>query len=191
MNTNRTFVGIDYSMTSPAITVYRGEPKDFTFDKCKIHFVAQTKAQVGVFENLTGYAMSIVVPDYVHEIERFRSLARWAVSCIPDDGSEIVSFIEGYSMGSKGNVFNIGENTAVLKNCLADRGIYPQIFAPTEVKQNAGKGNYDKNQMHRAFVQLTGTNLHNILCPKKANVGSPDGDIVDSFFVLRTGIQLY
>jgi Holliday junction resolvasome RuvABC endonuclease subunit len=85
-------------------------------------------------------------------------------------------------------VFNIAENTALLKWKMWERGINVEIVPPTALKKWAtGKGNADKDRMHDAFQKETGVNLWKIMTPDKKNVESPTADIVDAWALCKWG----
>ena len=89
-------------------------------------------------------------------------------------------------MGSRGKVFNIAENTGVLKYKIYNLGIPLEIVPPTTVKKFAtGKGNSDKDQMHQAFMQDTGIDLKYKITPDKTKVSNPVSDIVDSYYICK------
>ena len=69
--------------------------------------------------------------------------------------------MEGYAYGtSKGVVFEIGENTGVLKHKLMKAQISIDIFAPSEIKKHATtRGNANKVDMEYAFRSHTGVDL--------------------------------
>ena len=63
-----------------------------------------------------------------------------------------VIMLEGYSMGAKGRIFDIGEATGIFKLYLSNQKVNPLIIAPTQVKKLAtGKGNANKFQMLEKF----------------------------------------
>ena len=47
----KKIIGIDYSLSSPAICVCRG---DFKFDNCKIYYLTNVKKYEGDFGNING-----------------------------------------------------------------------------------------------------------------------------------------
>jgi len=94
--------------------------------------------------------------------------------------------IEGYSMGSKGKVFNIAENTGVLKYKIHNLGIPLEVIPPTTLKKYATtKGNSDKGMMHNSFMKETGINLKKEITPDKGKVDNPVSDIVDSYYICK------
>jgi Holliday junction resolvasome RuvABC endonuclease subunit len=85
--------------------------------------------------------------------EAIRSLA---LSVAPD-----LVVVEGYSMGSRGRVFDIGELGGIVKVLLADMGIPVAIVPPSCLKKFAtGKGNADKDSMLEAAIRNFGFGGH-------------------------------
>ena len=65
--------------------------------------------------------------EYTNPIERFANLSTWALTII-NKLTDPKIFIEGYSFGSKGQaVFQIAENTGLLKYKIYQTGIPNQI----------------------------------------------------------------
>ena len=79
-------------------------------------------------------------------------------------------------------MFNIGENTGLLKHKLYKNNLYPKVVTPTEIKKWAtGKGNASKTDMYNAFVDQTGVELKDILeCEPES---TPLSDVVDAFLI--------
>lgn len=174
------YAGIDYSMSTPAITV--GPSSDFS--KCKSFFYTKVKKFDGAFAHNIYGMMNM---PYESEMERFNNLAEWAVAILKKFNVKEVC-IEGYSMGSKGAVFNIGENTGILKYHLWKNGIKYYTVAPTQAKKHfTGKGNSNKEAMHDSFVERTGVSVAEVLNGKEKD--SPVSDVVDSFAMLCFGID--
>lgn len=176
------YAAIDYSMSSPAITV--GQSTDYS--KCKSFFYTTKKTLEGKHgRNIYG---TLALP-YETEMERFNNIGEWTISVLKWFTVTEVC-IEGYSMGSKGNVFNIGENTGILKHMLWKNGHKYHVPAPTQIKKHfTGKGNSNKTQMHDAFVQKTGVDLTAVF-GKKAD-SNPISDVVDSYAILDCGFNQY
>jgi len=176
-------VGIDYSMNSPAIAI--APIGASTFADCTIHYTDTKKA---IFSGLPNIHHQSLKHQKDSPEKRFDWLSSWVTEKISPNS---IVFLEGYSMGSKGTVFHIGENTGVLKHKLFNRGLSLQLVPPTTLKKFAsGKGNSDKNKMFDAFVSQTGIDLFKKLkmkCPSK--IGSPYSDIIDAYFLCRYGIN--
>lgn len=169
------FIGIDYSMTSPAFTVLYPDGRFIT------HFFASNKKQEGLLDsNLVGHPYNY--SGNSSDFARYHFLAEWFMEhCAPTPLDKIA--IEGYSMGSVGAVFNIAENTAVLKYRLFEKGIKWIEVPPTTVKKSAtGKGNADKLMMYDVFVEKTSIDPRKML-DSKAKLGSPFTDIADSYHI--------
>lgn len=182
-------VGIDYSMSCPAITSLVIKPGkallDFKYEDTEQFFLLDNAKRVkasGCFKNIYGSAPS----HYNCDEERYNSIAWWAMGCLARYTSVEV-FIEDYAFAAKGRVFNIGENTGHLKQLLWSKKIPFHVVAPTAVKKLAtGKGNADKTVMASAFTELTGIDLADYIGVKPGD--SPAGDLIDSYFILRHGL---
>lgn len=165
--------GIDYSMSSPAIAVY-DTTKPFIFENIKFFNLNKTKK----YQGINGPIRIDDFLPYTSAEERFKNIATWAIRILLDEGvTEAV--LEGYSMGSKGNVFDIAENTSVLKQYMFERGIKFYTPAPTSVKKNfCGSGNAKKPVMCASFAERFGKRISDIIgCPLD---GSPENDLVDA-----------
>ena len=170
----RTKIGIDYSMTSPAICIGNG-----TFANCKILYLTPTKKFAKSY--LEGKIRGFHFGTWASEEFRFDYISNWILAQIPFEG-EIEVILEGYAFAAKGQVFNIGENTGLLKHKLYKADIHPFMPTPTQIKKQAtGKGNASKSMMYNAFVEITGINLSEIMdCNPESN---PLSDVIDSFFI--------
>ena len=173
-----TIVGIDYSMSSPAITIFSGNLESFCYSNCQCFFLTSNKKFVGKFQpNIIGTEM----PFWNSEEERFDHISSWALSCLPDKVDLIG--IEGYSFGSKGRVFNIAENCGLLKHKLWKLKIPIEIVAPSAIKKHgAGKGNAKKEVLEEHFLAKTGLDLRTILGQTQKQM-NPSSDIIDSYFL--------
>ena len=167
---------IDYSMTCPAITLYDGGK--FDFNNVKSYYRIDNKKYIGTFGNVRGTA----IQPYSTEMQRYINHAEWVISIIRQ--CSIVA-IEGYSMGSRGKVFHIAENTAILKYMLELNHIPYITVPPTRVKKHAIKGNASKEEMYEAFVNQNKVDLKEQIGYTAKKIGSPVSDIVDSFFICK------
>jgi hypothetical protein len=93
--------------------------------------------------------------------------------------------MEGYSMGSKGQVYNIGENGGLLKHKLWKSNISFINPPPTTVKKFfSGKGNAKKDFMFHALVEREPEcSILPALLECKID-SSPLSDVVDSYAML-------
>lgn len=186
--------GIDYSLTSPAICTWDDMDGEFCFENCRFFFITGVKKYQDKFgDNIFGTPFS----DWYTEQFRYDFISEWAMNCMSKDGAPKIIGIEGYSMGSKGKVFNLAENCGILKHKIwkewetnpiikTTTGIFP----PTTVKKFAtGKGNADKESMYGAFVTETGVDLMNIMGQSTTKVSSPVSDIVDAFYMAKYALE--
>ncbi len=173
--------GIDYSMTSPAVcSIVNG-----TYT---IRFLTSTQRHLQTYQFESKVGPITVIgdpqPEYLSQEERFDKIGSWAFSLLQK--GRII--IEDYSMGSKGKVFHIAENCGLLKHKIWSAGFGFETVPPTSLKKFAtGKGNSDKNIMHRAFAELTGIDLMKEMTPNAKECSSPVSDVVDAFFLARFG----
>ena len=175
--------GIDYSMTSPAICAI--DNGTYT-----IRFLTDTQRhlQTHEFESKVGPITVIgdAYPEYLSQEERFDKIACWAIGCLGK--GRII--LEDYAMGAKGRVFHIAENCGLLKHKIWKSGFEYETVPPTTLKKFAsGKGNSDKNAMHRVFTELTGVDLMKEMTPNAKDCGNPVSDVVDAFFLARFGLS--
>ena len=166
-------------MSCPAMCLMGDSP---TFDDCKFFYLTGVKKAEGIF--LKGKITGTLHKEYYSEQERFDDISDFFLTKIPMKPLPDIA-IEDYSFGSKGRVFNIAENTGLLKHKLWEVGYKFNVVAPTTVKKFAtGKGNADKEKMYEAFVKETGIDISKIMFPDRA-LGSPVSDIVDSYYIAK------
>jgi len=171
------FVGIDYSLSSPCVCICKAE--DFNFLNCRFYFLTDTKKYNIDIDNIQGDLHS----HYFVEEERFYNITRWVCDLLEE---EDIIYMEGYSLGSTGRVFNIAENTGILKYKLWQSRIPVEVIPPSAVKKLAtGKGNSDKAAMYVQFTQDTDIPLMDIISPEKTKVSNPVSDIVDAFYICK------
>ena len=175
------FAGIDYSMTSPAVAVCNGH---WSFANCKFYYLTTKTKFVWRDDKIVGEPFL----DWSCPEERFYELAKWAVSKIC---KSCLVGIEGYSYGSKGKVFEIGENAGLLKHYLYKYGHPFAIVEPKTIKKYAtGNGNADKDMMQSAFIEETGLNIKEILGMTKKS-WNPSSDIIDAYYIGKYTYEFY
>ena len=179
----KTIIGIDYSLTSPAICI----TTDFIFKNSKFFYLTNKKKYIGAMaKNIIGFEHK----EYDTPIRRFSQISDWVYELIEDTiHTEQLVYIEGYSFGSKGQgVFQIAENCGILKYRLQEFNIHYDTVVPSVVKKGAtGKGNADKDMMYDSFSKETNTDLKKIFDVEK--IGNPVSDIVDSFYIAKVGYE--
>jgi len=196
---NRTYVGIDYSMSSPAIAIYRGDPRAFEWHDVEFHYYSTVNALAkdwyrGSDVWCRGYGSLTI---HKNNEDRFMRLAQWSLVTIIGKLAELVpdpeqSFIalEDYALGGKGRVFEIAENTGCLKQILRAADYEFDLIAPTTVKKFAtGKGNAKKEQMYDAWMKETKFDIWKEMTPKRGKISSPVTDIVDAYYLLKLAIS--
>ena len=180
--------GIDYSLTSPAICVWKQNvDRLFDFDSCDLYYLETAqrlkRANIGIL-NLHPEPY----PDWETEEQRHDLLSDWAMSCI--QGCEV--FIEGYAFATSGksHVRSVAENSGLLKHKMYKSNQKFTSVPPTVIKKYAtGKGNANKEVMYEAFNAelLTPPDLKTTLKPKSTKLTSPVTDIVDAYFIAKWG----
>ena len=177
-------IGIDYSLTSPAICFHEG--KSWNPSNAKFYFF------VGKEKDMVTDPMffSTVYPKYENQQERYEFLAKWAADIAKENFADFV-FIEGYAFGAKGRVFHIAENCGVMKQKLwTEFHLACTELAPSEVKKSAtGSGNANKEKMVGVFETETGIELRHRLGISKPNVWNPVSDIADAYHVCKLGFE--
>ena len=177
VETPKTIIGIDYSLTSPAISIDNGALMFF-------YLTGKKKWSMTMNDMIVGEAHK----EYKTDIERFKNISDFAIDLIKETINPHV-FIEGYSFGSKGRgVFQIAENCGILKYRLEELNIPYKTVVPSVVKKFAtGKGNADKDKMYEHFVKDLKIDLKKIFDTEK--VGNPISDIVDSYYIAKVGYE--
>jgi Holliday junction resolvasome RuvABC endonuclease subunit len=180
--TKTTIIGIDYSLTSPAVCI--NDEGDLMF-----YYLTNKKKWIGqMAKNIIGYEHQ----EYDTPIKRFSQISDWVFDILKDTfHKQQEVFIEGYSFGSKGQgIFQIAENCGILKYRLQENKIPYDTVVPSVVKKGAtGKGNADKDMMYEAFVKETNIDLKQIFDTEK--VGNPISDIADSYFIQKVGYDIH
>lgn len=160
----------------------------------KFYYMTTTKSRVNITKYLDSRLIefdSSVSQDIRDEkvgssMNRFTTIARYFTSRMVAKSVEHV-FLEGYSLGSKGKVFSIAENTAVLKMYLMKMEVPVTIIPPTVIKKFAtGKGNSNKQAMIEAYERAVSADW---LVPISHYKDSPYSDCVDAYWILHCGLD--
>ncbi len=175
---NQILAGIDYSLSNPTICLHPAN-KSFALEHCSIHYLTGSKKGEGKF--LEGRVIGKALPLWTIPEQRYYQITSWALNVM---GEANPVAIEDYAFAAKGRVFNIGENTGLLKYYLWKVSKNYTAIPPTVIKKFAsGKGNANKDAMHDAFVKETGTDLMKVY--GTTNTNSPINDVVDAFYVCK------
>lgn len=182
-------IGIDYSLTSPAVCVHPKD-KEWSFNNCRFHFLTSKKTLDGSF--LDGRIRGQLFRAYSEDIERFTQNAiDIKRSVAPITLGDHVA-IEGYAFGARGSrIFQIGEATGILSlmmmledGSMLNKGRNIHRPAPSMIKKYAtGKGNANKEAMLEAFKKDTGVDLIAALHMKRLT--NPVDDLVDSYWICK------
>ena len=178
-------LGIDYSLTSPALCLYQAG--DFSFDNVQFFYLSSVKKSLKQNERFHGTQY----PEYSDMTGRYHAISEWALAIVRQFNVERV-YIEDYAFAATGRVFNIAENTGILKYRLWNEyGIVSEAVPPTVIKKAAtGKGNANKEAMQHAFVHETGFNIKEYL-QLTDNQWNPSSDIIDSYYICKFGALNY
>src|ERR1017187_6853718 len=175
-------IGIDYSLTCPCLCISNSP----NFCDAKFYYLTSVKKNVGVFlSRITG----CLHQEFESQEERYDNIYGFFMDKIPNRISDVPPkiFIEDYSFGSKGRVFNLAENMGLLKHYLWSEHLKFDLVPPTVLKKFAtGKGNAKKEDMYEKFVKETGNALQEKLFPGR-KLGNPVTDIVDSYYLMKWG----
>ena len=186
----KKLAGIDYSLTSPAICVWKetNDNRHFSFDMCDVYYLetAQRLKRATQHEILNLHAETY--PEWETEEQRHDLLSDWAMSII--NGCQI--FMEGYAFATSGKSYvrSVAENSGLLKHKMYK---VKQVFTsipPSVIKKYAtGKGNANKDLMYDAFSEESNTpsDLQKTLRPKSNKLTNPTTDIVDSYWICKYG----
>ena len=179
MEKTSNIAGIDYSTTSPSICVKVGDSWD-------IHFLTLKKKLADEYWHQPFLFFGHSLPNIPITISRYKYISSWAMDVIKSYDVNAV-ILEDYAYAATGRVFNIGENTGILKYRLLHRDIPFYEVPPTVIKKYAtGKGNAKKEMMLSNFITTTGVNIHDVMNYAGDN---PISDIVDSFFICEYAIN--
>ena len=179
-------VGIDYSLTSPAVTECDGEWK---YENIKHYCLAKNGRQLERWGSLHNIQIT-EYPKYNTEMERYLGLSSWVIECIVKYAKRPkIVYIEDYAYAASGQrVLQIAENMAILKHTLLNYKLRYEMIPPTVIKKYASdKGNANKELMYDSFVSDTQRELtkeFQTKCDK-----NPISDIVDSYWICKYGYE--
>lgn len=167
------FVGIDYSLKSPAVCIIKGDdykwishpvpvekPKSELENQKK---VANLKDVQLIFKNDSALSSNYSdsewdkMNNYISQGEAIINLILENLSKKELETCKIHIAFEGYSFSSgSNNIIDIVGATTTLKTLIIDRGCFPNftisIFSPKNIKKFAGYGMYDKIDLFDVFT---------------------------------------
>ena len=173
--------GIDYSMTSPAICTHIG--KRWNFKNCEFYYLTSIKKLAKKFGKHGEFHGQLQPKKHKNDEERFEMISHWAIQrCFKFD----FVALEGYAFNATGRVFQVAENTGLLKHKLWESNTPFDVYSPSVIKKFAtGKGNATKEDMYDAWLKETGVDIKEMMIPNREKVGNPVTDIVDSYFICK------
>mgnify|MGYP003644110633 FL=1 len=173
--------GIDYSMTSPAICTHIG--KRWNFKNCEFYYLTSIKKLAKKFGKHGEFHGQLQPKKHKNDEERFEMISHWAIQrCFKFD----FVALEGYAFNATGRVFQVAENTGLLKHKLWESDTPFDVYSPSVIKKFAtGKGNATKEDMYDAWLKETGVDIKEMMIPNREKVGNPVTDIVDSYFICK------
>ena len=176
---NKTYLGIDYSMTLPCLCLHDKHGYEF-------HYLTKIKKYDLEFELDDISVIGHIMPEYTDDTDRWDKISDWVMDCIHHWNIDM-AILEDYSYSSTGRTFQIGENFGLLKFKLRD-SIIPFITVPPTVlkKFATGKGNANKELMQEAYVAETGIDLRHYL-GQTDKQWNPSSDIIDSYYLAEYG----
>ena len=191
----KRIAGIDYSLTSPAICVWKSTDDDgyFNFDDCDLYYLEKPRRRGSTPPGILNLHAD-PYPEWETEEERHELLSKWAMEIVNGSQAWLTTavFIEGYAFATSGksHVRSVAENTGLLKHKMYKVKQPFTSIPPTVIKKYAtGKGNANKDLMYEAFTDelLTPTDLKDRLTPKAKKLTNPVTDIVDAYFISKWG----
>lgn len=179
-----TYFGIDYSMTSPAVCIYDDSAGEFNFKNCQVYYLTQTKKYEQSFGNVSGYYF-----EHNNDLERYEIISSFFIDRVLEREPGVIVYLEDYSLGSKGRIFNIAENTGVLKYRFYQFHVQFKTIPPTVIKKFAtGKGNANKERMQEVFEQENDIRLKEELNMTEKQ-WNPSSDIIDAYYICKYGFM--
>lgn len=183
---NKVYAGIDYSMSSPGLAIWDSS-KPFNFDNVDVFALNGMKKVIGKHPFGIQIQKMPSKDEWATNEERYDQISSWVIKIFQAHGVTDV-YLESYAFGAKGLVFHIGENTGVLKHKLWNLSIPITVFAPGTIKKIAtGKGNANKERLNESFVEETGVDIK-ALFKQSEKSWNPSSDIIDAYYILKTGL---
>lgn len=173
-------VGIDYSMTCPAIYVQRDDGSEKWYVIQEVLKLVQENELVSIERH----------PKYTTKMERAIHLANWAMNILRAEGVTELN-MESFAMAASGTsaIFDTAAHTAILYQKLYEAGIVVNFIPPTTAKKYfTSKGNANKEAMCEKFFELRGWRFSDKLGSKINE--SPENDMVDAYAICLCDVRL-
>ena len=181
-NNNNIYIGIDYSISSPAICILKDDITEIHCFHKKDSFFYLVDKKLNDFK-ITTHLLDKKVLELYDYYEKQTDIILSAILHSLDSNNYYLS-LEDYSFSSNGKVFNIGEATGLLKYKLFKNRLSYIVFSPKTIKKFAtGNGNSNKDNMVDQFYQDTNIDLFKSLqLNRRKTIPSPITDIVDAYY---------
>ena len=142
----KRIAGIDYSLTSPAICVWKSTDDDgfFNFDDCDLYYLEKPRRRGSTPSGILNLHVD-PYPEWETEEERHELLSTWAMEIV--NGAQV--FIEGYAFATSGKSYvrSVAENTGLLKHKMHKIKQPFTSVPPSVIKKYAtGKGNANEKK---------------------------------------------
>jgi len=169
-------IGVDYSISCPAVCVYNGVTKPKPSD-CQFFYLTKTKKWIGEWGNVSGQEY----PQWEHPMERYTLIADWAIDAMRKGRQDWMDIpkvaIEDYGFNANGRITDLAEHTGVLKKKLWDMDVpYTSVSVGSVKKSLTGKGNSTKEDIGFLYKAEMPTVL-------PAGI-SPTADCLDAYGVM-------
>lgn len=196
-------VGIDMSLNSPGACIREDSKLEFISFVRGTNSDHQGKNQTGKhYRSLVG-SINFAHTQPKEKVEGYSHVEIWKAmdaekmcnTIMEQIGDVDYAAIEGFSYGSRGNSgLDLAGYSYVLRTLLAKKIGYEKvkIYAPSQIKKTAGKGNAGKPQIMEFFMGWQDEDLREHPLWKGLTDGTidkirkPIDDIVDAFFVQET-----
>jgi Holliday junction resolvasome RuvABC endonuclease subunit len=171
--------GMDLSINSPGKVILNLD--NSTFDVKSVSFFGYNQIKK---RTLTQCNIKIAHIDKHFQILNMCERVNIATNILNESMEEVsIIAIEGYSYGSEGRLFEIGEFTGGVKQFFYNQGKRIICYPPNCIKQFAtGSGGADKIKMKLAFKNRFPT-LYPIAIDNLPDFESPQSDLIDAFFI--------
>lgn len=163
-------IGVDASMNGSGLVKFELDDNKKIISRDYLAFVPKRSLA-------TDKIKAYLKKDFSNNFNQFRWMLKEILDFVPNDSTIA---IEGYAMGAKGNVFDIGEWGGIIKYHLLEKGCKLRIYPPTMVKKYfTDNGTSDKVMMCNEYFKR-GDILELAWLDKYK---APQADIVDAFAI--------
>jgi hypothetical protein len=215
MKKSEILIGVDYSINSPAVCIYKNKNYSWashpSLTKTKKNQLIQK--EVGELPDVSYVLQNYNIPDVsyedkdIYKMQKYDMISSKLLQLLqfmipPGDHYLIKLAFEGYSYGSRftktNNIIELATATTlfkklVIKNIISNTDIF-KIFSPKTIKMYAGNGNMKKRELFDIFINntLKDPDLESSSFWKYCTgltvgkkVPSPIDDMIDAYLITR------